>query len=87
VAEGDLLAIPEAIGRLAVRQRDDGKQVVHTFVQAANGMILGADWTMKEVGEALRTHVIKEAGPQAQSMNHGIVLQGIGGEVWLATRP
>lgn len=70
MGEYDVL-VEDALGRLAVRD-SDGRQVVHTFLVAAFGL-LGADWDLDQVKQCFARYQPEESGPRAMSMNHGLV--------------
>jgi len=54
----------------AVALLPEGKEI-HTFVNPA-GILVGADWTRKEILKALKKHKVVVTGSQAQAMKHGM---------------
>lgn len=64
------------------------KDWIHTFVNPAAGMLLGADWTREYTLEAIRasTH-IELTGPTAASMGHRFVIEHMGRAVYIESNP
>jgi hypothetical protein len=49
---------------------------VHTFMQSGASILIGADWTRKEIVDALRgADRIDVTGEQAQGMKHGLAIE------------
>ena len=71
------VAADDAIKRLKVTpDYDDGggpRDCVHTLVSSAVGL-LGAHWGLEEVCDLSRRNGAEEAGPDAASMGHGLVV-------------
>lgn len=62
-------------------------EYVHTFRQARNGMLVGADWSRERLLEAFREHRVDLSGPTAVSMGHGlIVFDGESSTLFVATK-
>ena len=57
----------------AVSLLPDGEQI-HTFVNPITDLLIGADWSRKEILDALRKSTIQRTGPEARKMGHGIVV-------------
>ena len=64
------------------------KDEVHTFLNPAAGMLVGADWPMKDIIMALAlSKEIHLTGEAAQAMDHGIAIkQADGVMVFIETR-
>jgi len=58
---------------------------VHTFRQSGP-MLIGADWSKKDILEVMEKHEILETGPRAQGMNHGLALIDKSGHLFIATK-
>lgn len=77
-----LLTPEQAIAMLA-----DGEQV-HAFVNPTGGMLVGADWSRGEAADYIKAAKEREvAGKAAQSMKHGLAVNGERGLVFFATKP
>lgn len=64
------LTVDEALAMLV-----DGEDI-HTFLNPAVGIIVGADWSRKEAEDLIRRSPSrKQSGEQALSMKHGIAVQ------------
>ncbi len=82
------IGVEEAMSRLAIEDQDYGdgpEPCVHTFVQPAASICVGADWALADVRAEFERHGVEEAGPTAQAMNHGLVVHGAR-TVFFATR-
>jgi len=64
------------------------KETIHTFVQSAAGLLLGADWTREYTLAAIQasTH-IELTGPSAASMGHHFVIEHRGRAVYVESYP
>jgi hypothetical protein len=49
-------------------------EMVHTFMQAGNGPLLGADWERRAILSAAEMGGAELAGESATAMKHGIVV-------------
>lgn len=58
---------------------------VHTFRQSGP-MLIGADWPKKNILDAMKKTEIKETGPQAQGMNHGLAIIDDVGILFIETK-
>lgn len=74
----------EALALLDVHH-EGRKKRVHTFVNPA-GMLVGADWDLRDVRRHVARWGIAVAGGQARAMRHGLVSPGPSGPVFFATR-
>jgi len=76
----ETLTLDEAIAALPEGDR------IHTYLNPAAGMMLGADWDRAEVLRALReSPEIRVTGDMAQSMGHGIAVWERNRIVFIAT--
>lgn len=66
------LTFEQACAALDVREGESGRRVVHCFVEAGPGLLVGADWDEAQVHKAIREHGAEAAGPGALAMRHGI---------------
>ena len=85
------VAVDDAVARLKViPDYDDGngpRPCVHTFVESAFGL-LGAHWGVEDARLAFETLGVEEAGEDAKSMGHGLVVIRPGkGPVFFETVP
>lgn len=64
------------------------KEDIHTFMNPAAGMLLGADWSRDDVVKALAlSKEIHLTGEAAQAMDHGLaIFRGDGATVFIETR-
>ncbi len=64
------------------------KETIHTFVNPAAGMLLGASWTREYTLQAIgaSTH-IELTGPSAASMGHHFVIEHKGRAVYIESNP
>ena len=47
---------------------------IHTFVNPGASMLIGADWSRKQVLETFKKFTPELSGKEASSMKHGIVI-------------
>lgn len=92
MAERDTHMVPldEALARLDVIEDydpgDGPKPCVHTFVDAAFGL-LGAHWSLEDLRELIEEHGVETSGEMATAMHHGlVVLRPSRGPLFLATK-
>ena len=75
------LTIREAIALL-----DDGDEI-HVFCNPQAGTLLGADWSRKEVLDAIEKASFREVtGPMAQKVNHGLAIANEHGQWFIKTK-
>lgn len=74
------VSLDNAISRLEVK---DGQ--VHTF-RSAGPILIGADWELAPLIEAMRDHGVEESGPAATEARHGLVLTDEHGPLFIETR-
>ena len=68
------LSVDDAIERLDTWTEGDSEdRSVHTFLSSPIGLI-GADWSLKSIREAMERGTVELSGEQATAMNHGIVI-------------
>ncbi len=58
--------------------------VVHTF-RNNSFMLIGADWSKKDIITAIKKYGVERAGEQANRMNHGLVLKDERGHLFIET--
>lgn len=69
----------------AEKMLPDG-DTVHTFRNPNGAMLIGADWDREDLLKALKSaDNIKETGPMAQKMNHGLVIIHKGSLLFIET--
>jgi hypothetical protein len=65
-----VLSVEEALGML-----EPGSPRIHTFLNPAGGLLVGADWDRADVEELIRsTERRRRTGPEAQAIKHGLAL-------------
>lgn len=68
-------AVQKERKKLTVEQAEallpDG-DVLHTFRQPRDGILVGADWEKSRIIERFKTNGVELAGFTARSMNHGL---------------
>jgi hypothetical protein len=79
--EAAYLTYDEAVALLP----DDDR--IHTFLNPAEDILLGADWDRDHILALLRETGRREVtGPDAQAMGHGLAAWRASGPVFIATR-
>jgi len=58
-------------------------ETVHCFMSSSPGMLIGADWSRKDVRKAFEAGAPEIAGPAAMAMDHGVCC----GTAFFATKP
>lgn len=58
---------------------------IHTFRQARNGMLIGADWDREEILKVIREFTPELSGEVATKMGHGIVIFDNTGPLFVQT--
>lgn len=71
---GALLSDEEAIAMLDVFTEEDGTEVVHTFANPSEGVLIGADRTLDGVRALIEREGAQLSGPGAQALHHGLVI-------------
>lgn len=57
----------------AIEMLPEGDEI-HTFINAVPGVMLGADWSRKDVIEAIGRCMCELAGETARRMKHGLAI-------------
>lgn len=81
INEKQFLTTEEVFARLP------DEEYVHTFRQARDGTLLGADWERREMIKAINKYQFEVTGKQAQSMGHGMAFCDEYGWVFVQTKP
>ena len=90
MSEEEPVSVPvdQAIERLAVipdyDPGDGPKPCVHTF-RGGSGMMLGAHWSVAAARAVMERYGVKESGPMATAMRHGLVVTDDTGPVFFET--
>jgi hypothetical protein len=69
----------------AIAMLPDG-DMIHTFRQASNGILFGADWKRNDMIKTLNKYEVEVTGEQAQAMNHGMALKDEYGWLFIETK-
>lgn len=69
-----------------VSEMDPGK-TIHVFLQPNGGMLVGADWSEKEIIKLIEAaERIEIGGTMCRSMNHGVVVTREGREYFVESK-
>jgi hypothetical protein len=67
------ITLEEALAALDIREGDR----VHSFIPVGGAALVGADWGLAQVRDAIEQHGAEISGPNALAMRHGVTIRDL----------